>query len=45
MILSRTVRRPEPNGNVLVMTSPGIFGTGGQFFEWNGTKVTSVNVQ
>jgi hypothetical protein len=27
-----------PNGNVLVMTSPGQYQTGAQFFEWNGKK-------
>jgi hypothetical protein len=31
-----------PNGNVLVMASPGIFNPGVQFFEWNGKKLTSV---
>ncbi len=33
-----------PNGNVLVCTAPGVFGTGIVFFEWDGTtfnKVTS----
>lgn len=32
----------ETNGNVIVMTSPGIFGTGAQFFEWNGTALNTV---
>ena len=31
-----------PNGNVLVMTSPGIFGNGAVFFEWDGTKLNHV---
>jgi hypothetical protein len=26
-----------PDGNVLIMTSPGVFNNGVQFFEWNGT--------
>jgi len=32
----------EINGNVLVMASPGIFGTGAEFFEWNGSTLTQV---
>jgi hypothetical protein len=28
-----------PSGNVLVMASPGVFGNGVVFFEWNGTKL------
>ncbi len=31
-----------PSGNVLVDTSPGIFQTGVQFFEWDGSTLTSV---
>ena len=31
-----------PNGNVLIMASPGVFGNGAVFFEWNGTKLTQV---
>ena len=31
-----------PSGNVLVMTSPGIFGNGAVFFEWDGTKLNQV---
>jgi hypothetical protein len=31
-----------PDGNVLVMTSPGIFNLGSRFFEWNGTDLTDV---
>src|SRR6185369_9924854 len=31
-----------PNGNVLVAVSPGIFNSGIQFFEFNGTTLTSV---
>jgi hypothetical protein len=27
-----------PDGNVLVMTSPGVFNTGSKFFEWDGNK-------
>jgi len=30
-----------PDGNVLVMTSPGIFNSGVQFFEWNGKKLVN----
>lgn len=30
------------NGNVLVFASPGIFNTGGQMFEWNGSTLTEV---
>ena len=32
----------EVNGNVLVMTSPGIYQTGAVFFEWNGSTLTQV---
>jgi hypothetical protein len=31
-----------PNGNVLCMTSPGVFNLDVHFFEWNGTKFTEV---
>jgi len=31
-----------PNGNVLCVTSPGVFQTGAHFFEWNGTQLTEV---
>jgi hypothetical protein len=31
-----------PNGNVLCMTSPGVFALGVHFFEWNGTSFTEV---
>ena len=31
-----------PSGNVLVMTSPGVYNTGAHFFEWNGTSWNSV---
>lgn len=31
-----------PNGNVLFDTSPGIFGTGSKFFEWDGTAFNAV---
>jgi hypothetical protein len=31
-----------PNGNVLCMTSPGVFNLGVHFFEWNGTSFTEV---
>jgi hypothetical protein len=31
-----------PNGNVLCMTSPGVFKSGVHFFEWNGTNFTEV---
>jgi hypothetical protein len=31
-----------PNGNVLMLTSPGIFNLGGAFFEWDGTRFTHV---
>lgn len=31
-----------PNGNVLCMTSPGVFALGVHFFEWNGTRFTEV---
>jgi hypothetical protein len=32
-----------PDGNVLMMTSPGIFNTGAVFFEWDGTKLNQVS--
>ena len=32
-----------PNGNVLMMTSPGIFNNGSVFFEWDGTKLNQVS--
>ena len=32
----------EVNGNVLAMTSPGIFGTGAVFIEWNGSTLTTI---
>lgn len=31
-----------PNGNVLLMTSPGVFNADVHFFEWNGTSFTEV---
>ncbi len=31
-----------PSGNVLCMTSPGVYGAGVEFFEWNGTSFTAV---
>jgi hypothetical protein len=31
----------EPNGKVLVMTSPGVFNTGATFFEWDGSNLTT----
>jgi hypothetical protein len=31
-----------PSGNVLCMTSPGVYGKGAQFFEWDGTTFTAV---
>jgi len=31
-----------PDGNVLMMTSPGVFNTGAVFFEWDGTKLNQV---
>ncbi|MGB8769950.1 MAG: hypothetical protein WCC92_10065, partial [Candidatus Korobacteraceae bacterium] len=31
-----------PTGNVLMMTSPGIFQTGSVFFEWDGTSLNQV---
>jgi hypothetical protein len=31
-----------PNGNVLVMSSPGVFNAGAQFFEWDGTNLNPV---
>jgi len=33
----------ETNGKVLMMTSPGIFGTGAVFLEWDGSTLTQVN--
>jgi hypothetical protein len=33
----------EPNGNVLMMASPGIFNTGSRFFEWDGASLTEVS--
>jgi hypothetical protein len=30
----------EPNGKVLMMTSPKVFNTGARFFEWDGSKLT-----
>ncbi len=30
----------EPNGKVLLMTSPKIFGTGARFLEWDGSSLT-----
>jgi hypothetical protein len=33
----------EPNGKVLMMTSPGIFRTGARFFEWDGSSLTEVS--
>jgi hypothetical protein len=32
-----------PNGNVLFDTSPGIFNTGSQFFEWDGTTMNATS--
>jgi len=32
----------EVNGNVLMFASPGIYNTGGQMFEWNGSTLTEV---
>ena len=32
----------ETNGNVIVYVSPKVFGNGGQFFEWNGSTLTSL---
>jgi len=32
-----------PNGNVLLDASPGIFETGSQFFEWDGTKLNATS--
>jgi len=32
-----------PDGNVLMMTSPGIYNTGAVFFEWDGTKLNQVS--
>jgi hypothetical protein len=31
-----------PSGNVLCMTSPGVYAEGVEFFEWNGTTFTAV---
>jgi|HubBroStandDraft_1064217.scaffolds.fasta_scaffold00280_2 hypothetical protein len=31
-----------PSGNVLVMTSPGVYGVGAEFFEWNGSTFNPV---
>ncbi len=31
-----------PDGNVLMMTSPGIYENGAAFFEWDGTKLNQV---
>jgi hypothetical protein len=31
-----------PNGNVLCMTSPGVYNAGAHFFEWNGTNFNAV---
>ena len=31
-----------PNGNVLVLASPGVFNLGGKFLEWNGTTFSNV---
>src|SRR5205823_8468732 len=33
----------EPNGRVLMMTSPGIFNTPSTFFEWDGLRLTEVS--
>jgi hypothetical protein len=32
----------EINGNVMMFASPGVFGTGGQMFEWNGSTLTEL---
>ena len=32
----------EVNGNVLVMASPGVFGIGAEFFEWNGSTLNEI---
>ena len=32
-----------PDGNVLVDASPGIFGTGSKFFEWDGTTLNATS--
>jgi hypothetical protein len=32
----------EPNGKMLMMTSPGIFGTGAIFFEWDGSNLNQI---
>ena len=33
----------EINGNVIAMTSPGIFNSPSTFLEWNGTKITKIS--
>ncbi len=33
----------EPNGKVLMMTSPGIFNAGSIFFEWDGSSLNQVS--
>jgi|HubBroStandDraft_2_1064218.scaffolds.fasta_scaffold76587_1 hypothetical protein len=33
----------ETNGKVLLMASPGIFGAGSEFFEWDGTNLTQTD--
>lgn len=33
----------ETNGKVLMMASPGIFGSGGVFFEWDGSSLTQTD--
>jgi hypothetical protein len=32
----------EPNGKVLMMTSPGVFNIGARFFEWDGANLNEV---
>jgi hypothetical protein len=32
-----------PDGNALFDTSPGVFGTGSKFFEWDGTKMNATS--
>ena len=32
----------EPSGNVVVMTSPGVFQHGAKFFEWDGSSLNSL---
>ena len=32
----------EPNGKVLMMTSPKVFNTGARFFEWDGASLTEI---